>query len=99
MIFFFCFARIRQPPKVTLTDTLVPYTTLFRSRRQQLACAQMPPRKAEATEFQGGAQPGCRSARGADCSKVLGIEAIVSHHPASLSGKADRKSTRLNSSH
>src|SRR3546814_15229256 len=49
-------------------------------RRQQLACAQMPPRKAEATELQGVAQPGCRSARGADCSKVLGIEAIVSHH-------------------
>src|SRR3546814_3304368 len=38
-------------------------------RRQQLACAQMPPRKAEATELQGVAQPGCRSARGADCSK------------------------------
>src|SRR3546814_2962042 len=36
-------------------------------RRQQLACAQMPPRKAEATELQGVAQPGCRSARGADC--------------------------------
>src|SRR3546814_2296573 len=49
-------------------------------RRQQLACAQMPPRKAEATELQGVAQPGCRSARGADCSKVLGIEAIVSLH-------------------
>src|SRR3546814_9235920 len=30
--------------------------------------------------LQGVAQPGCRSARGADCSKVLGIEAIVSHH-------------------
>src|SRR3546814_2053283 len=26
------FLRIRQPPRSTRTDTLVPYTTLFRSR-------------------------------------------------------------------
>src|SRR3546814_18697780 len=43
-------------------------------------CSSDLPRKAEATELQGVALPGCRSARGADCSKVLGIEAIVSHH-------------------
>src|SRR3546814_20114116 len=29
-IFFFCF-MIRHPPRPTLTDTLFPYTTLFRS--------------------------------------------------------------------
>src|SRR3546814_14967805 len=27
-----CFVMIRQPPRFTRTDTLVPYTTLFRSR-------------------------------------------------------------------
>src|SRR3546814_8329301 len=27
---------IRHPPRATRTDTLVPYTTLFRSRRQPL---------------------------------------------------------------
>src|SRR3546814_17100028 len=64
MIFILFFLlMIRRPPRSTRTDTLFPYTTLFRS-----------------TELQGVAQPGCRSARGADCSKVLGIEAIVSHH-------------------
>src|SRR3546814_6017952 len=26
-----CFLMIRQPPRTTRTDTLVPYTTLFRS--------------------------------------------------------------------
>src|SRR3546814_11011728 len=30
---FFFFLRIRRPPRSTRTDTLFPYTTLFRSRR------------------------------------------------------------------
>src|SRR3546814_9353864 len=30
-IFFFFFLRIRRPPRSTRTDTLFPYTTLFRS--------------------------------------------------------------------
>src|SRR3546814_16461502 len=29
----FVFLRIRRPPRSTRTDTLFPYTTLFRSRR------------------------------------------------------------------
>src|SRR3546814_20899462 len=35
----FCFLMIRRPPRSTRTDTLFPYTTLFRSK-------QMPPRSA-----------------------------------------------------
>src|SRR3546814_18061043 len=31
MIVFFFFLMIRRPPRSTLTDTLFPYTTLFRS--------------------------------------------------------------------
>src|SRR3546814_17653921 len=31
MCFFFFFLRIRRPPRSTRTDTLLPYTTLFRS--------------------------------------------------------------------
>src|SRR3546814_18887867 len=30
-IFCFCFLMIRRPPRSTRTDTLFPYTTLFRS--------------------------------------------------------------------
>src|SRR3546814_12039491 len=30
---FFCLYMIRRPPRSTLTDTLVPYSTLFRSFR------------------------------------------------------------------
>src|SRR3546814_12078089 len=47
--FFFFFLRIRRPPRSTRTDTLFPYTTLFRScgchcryaspaRRQRARC-------------------------------------------------------------
>src|SRR3546814_12607781 len=31
MLFFFLFLMNRRPPRVTRTDTLFPYTTLFRS--------------------------------------------------------------------
>src|SRR3546814_10754953 len=31
LCFFFFFLRIRRPPRSTRTDTLFPYTTLFRS--------------------------------------------------------------------
>src|SRR3546814_15076425 len=30
-VFVFCFLMIRRPPRSTRTDTLLPYTTLFRS--------------------------------------------------------------------
>src|SRR3546814_1062441 len=33
LFFFFFFLMIRRPPRSTRTDTLFPYTTLFRSRR------------------------------------------------------------------
>src|SRR3546814_18517009 len=32
LIFCFVFLMIRRPPRCTRTDTLLPYTTLFRSR-------------------------------------------------------------------
>src|SRR3546814_11562385 len=31
---FFCFLMMRRPPRSTRTDTLFPYTTLFRSRAE-----------------------------------------------------------------
>src|SRR3546814_14296544 len=35
-IIVFLFLMIRRPPRSTRTDTLFPYTTLFRSRRRRL---------------------------------------------------------------
>src|SRR3546814_1835683 len=42
IIFFFCFffLMIRRPPRSTRTDTLFPYTTLFRSRLSHSAGGQ-----------------------------------------------------------
>src|SRR3546814_10461655 len=34
-IYLFFFLMIRRPPRSTRTDTLFPYTTLFRSRRHR----------------------------------------------------------------
>src|SRR3546814_13502457 len=35
LVLFFFFLMIRRPPRSTRTDTLFPYTTLFRSIRMQ----------------------------------------------------------------
>src|SRR3546814_14002863 len=35
-VFVFLFLMIRRPPRSTRTDTLFPYTTLFRSRRRAM---------------------------------------------------------------
>src|SRR3546814_16605161 len=40
---FFFFLMIRHPPRSTRTDTLFPYTTLFRSREvEEVACQRGP---------------------------------------------------------
>src|SRR3546814_1970007 len=38
IFFFFFFLMIRRPPRSTRTDTLFPYTTLFRSDRRSYGC-------------------------------------------------------------
>src|SRR3546814_10759499 len=53
---FFFFLMIRRPPRSTRTDTLFPYTTLFRSRNLH------PPRRGHLDREIGvGADRGCRS--------------------------------------
>src|SRR3546814_19622422 len=41
IIFLFFFLMIRRPPRSTRTDTLFPYTTLFRSVVNAYRCGQM----------------------------------------------------------
>src|SRR3546814_10973658 len=96
---------IRRPPRSTRTDTLFPYTTLFRS-----------PVKLEARHFQrqAGRQPApVPDRRGLAIAIALAEHHIVNprridpaaldqrleDHRAQLPGAQDRKSTRLNSSH
>src|SRR3546814_19853381 len=41
-LFLFFFLMIRRPPRSTRTDTLFPYTTLFRSAADRYAAADRP---------------------------------------------------------
>src|SRR3546814_20524735 len=80
------FVMIRRPPRSTLTDTLFPATTLFRS--DSLAGASAAARG-------GAAWVGLKSAAAGVSRIGVGVWAAWGLGAASL----DRKSTRLNSSH
>src|SRR3546814_15462605 len=80
------FLMIRRPPRSTRTDTLFPYTTLFRSlenadRQPRMLFNQ---RLAYSNHMHNG--------KDADASEVVRFGLAVIR-------KKDRKSTRLNSSH
>src|SRR3546814_15501692 len=91
------FLMIRRPPRSTRTDTLFPYTTLFRSALHDLA------RQA----FRDG---GLAHARIAHIERVVLRPAAedldrpvdfgsAADQRVNLAPRRDRKSTRLNSSH
>src|SRR3546814_10979869 len=106
--FFFFFLMIRRPPRSTLTDTLFPYTTLFRScfslfvggdragasdRRDRGGSRRQHRRR----ERHPGA-PGCRGRN----RRAWPRRSCRYGRPFPLrrpSRRQDRKSTRLNSSH
>src|SRR3546814_11282839 len=94
-----CFLMIRRPPRSTRTDTLFPYTTLFRSLKR----LQLMPHHATQHDRTGGK---------AMLKRVEDGPAVVACSTCRHSSKAkedaagvrggariDRKSTRLNSSH
>src|SRR3546814_14094344 len=102
---FFFFVIIPQPPRSTRTDTLVPYTTLFRSQfvRRSTATSRLRNHVAHAL-------PAPRSHhRGGLVSAIAHLvrqaaaymdgHVLLRSHPRGLREGADRKSTRLNSSH
>src|SRR3546814_14454821 len=97
---FFFFLMIRRPPRSTRTDTLFPYTTLFRSvEDMKILFNGIPLEKMSVSMTMNGAVLPVLA-----CFVVAGEEQGVSRDQ--LSGtiqndilKEDRKSTRLNSSH
>src|SRR3546814_15745557 len=105
-IVYFFFLRIRRPPRSTRTDTLFPYTTLFRSSRQR--------RQASRCDYDAAATTGKPNRLIGHCgftSKVAvnrQAKEKIQYSPqrfwvkqgiVSCPIKPDRKSTRLNSSH
>src|SRR3546814_14543923 len=95
LIFYYVFfLMIRRPPKATRTDTLFPYTTLFRSNGSAVACTfdlsfLIHTSTDVVTQVSVG-QHRCA---------VRYLFASNSYTIAALDSPRDRKSTRLNSSH
>src|SRR3546814_14349620 len=102
------FLMIRRPPRSTRTDTLFPYTTLFRSRREHQAVG------VRGLLDLGTAQPRVagRHIAAQPVEKPMSLEPLERvHHGRDRATDAkrqrrnrrikpaDRKSTRLNSSH
>src|SRR3546814_14224146 len=92
-LLFFFFLMIRRPPRSTRTDTLFPYTTLCRSHLVGIEPACIV-----------GSERPVADARCRACVRPLraggvqlGISGLLSAR--AVLGPADRKSTRLNSSH
>src|SRR3546814_19951978 len=88
----FFFLMIRRPPRSTRTDTLFPYTTLFRSDELVHRDAARP---------QGLGKDAALARREAQAEGLhrLRIEPAAGQIIARLAAGRDRKSTRLNSSH
>src|SRR3546814_12624937 len=100
MILFFFLLMIRRPPRSTRTDTLFPYTTLFRSRRRYIVDDEHRDDRRHAHNFIDSHYM-CVLAKAAAAPNSPGSESVISLTGMSRSivSKRDRKSTRLNSSH
>src|SRR3546814_2651577 len=91
---WFCFLMYRPPPKCTRTDTLFPYTSLFRSRaaaRCRAASDEWPRSLAagQGAEFSSGADDGTRS--GDDC-RVTRTRRQGTRQRSAAAALADRRS-------
>src|SRR3546814_11128858 len=97
MIFFFL--MIRRPPRSTRTDTLFPYTTLFRSQQGDEARV-VTNRVPTGVAWQQGRRVRHAAVRGSeDAIEERDGEIGASDATVQIGVDADRKSTRLNSSH
>src|SRR3546814_14480639 len=90
LLLIFCL-MLRRPPRSTRTDTLFPYTTLFRSRRTSP--------DAGLRRFGAGVPPRGAARRGRYPPPLGHVGGYAGRRRRRTRGAADRKSTRLNSSH
>src|SRR3546814_3729847 len=111
MVVWCLFLIVRRPPRSTRTDTLLPYTTLFRAERG-ISDAMGIALLASVGPLQIAGRIGLMLYRGTMPARLLGrsltaalVAAILLLYVAGANiwmiaaGVADRKSTRLNSSH
>src|SRR3546814_18638023 len=97
---------IRRPPRSTRTDTLFPYTTLFRSALIYVLSVQFMSRSIESwfnVRVDSALEAGLNLGRAALDSQLGDLNARAKEMAGKLSNASDtdidRKSTRLNSSH
>src|SRR3712207_8993706 len=87
---------IRRPPR----STLFPYTTLFRSAGSGVSCLNV--QELAAANRSGWRSEAAVSSRGSEGARLLSQAMMRAHEAVSAlfdMDMADRKSTRLNSSH
>src|SRR3546814_16141093 len=103
---FFFFLMIRRPPRSTRTDTLFPYTTLFRS--QTPIVVQLVRALSTVSYFYRVGPERCLALAASQAARLTHYvsrpargKAAADRRQAdpSLTAQPDRKSTRLNSSH
>src|SRR3546814_731425 len=82
----FFFLMIRRPPRSTRTDTLFPYTTLFRSRRPAAPCAPAPGARAPLRS----ARPASRCATRAAQARSTSPRPAVARRAGALAGRRAR---------
>src|SRR3546814_13435035 len=92
--YLFFFLMIRRPPRSTRTDTLFPYTTLFRSLRAAAYTGLRQPTLNELYRPFVVFPVVTQANANLENERLEGFEAGIELAPAE-----DRKSTRLNSSH
>src|SRR3546814_14590897 len=102
---------IRRPPRSTRTDTLFPYTTLFRSMRRKLTVAGLDPNPRTYIEHRILTPIGVKIGswrNGPDGAPLMPQGLVLAADEWARIGEfvrsggtlnGDRKSTRLNSSH
>src|SRR3546814_14729608 len=98
---------IRRPPCTTRTDTLFPYTTLFRSPDEPALAVKEPCRLPAHARCRAGDEDGFPSVRASHNASHDSFWNFAVPHSSEreaarqrgMSLNTDRKSTRLNSSH
>src|SRR3546814_15294494 len=97
---------LRRPPKYTRTDTLLPYTTLFRSRCCTVIISHLldfgaaeQARGAEDQNDDQNREDGDILVFDAEIGRPEGLDQADQQTAEHGARQADRKSTRLNSSH
>src|SRR3546814_16617206 len=105
LLSFFFFLMIRRPPRSTRTDTLFPYTTLFRSWAAQPLSYRIETLRRFANVVRGKndklADLIARETGKPIWEALTEVDSVINKVEISVAAYAerDRKSTRLNSSH